>query len=156
VTLVAVHTPGHASDHLCYYLREEKALFTGDVILGGSTTVIPAEDGDLGDYLASLRRLQGLDVERIYPAHGPVIENAPAKIREYLEHRMERERQIVTALGEGVETIPALVARIYHDVPVALHPMAAQSVQSHLTKLRKEGRVHETVRPDAPSCWTLA
>src|SRR4029450_818890 len=90
VTLVAVHTPGHASDRLCYYLRGEKAVFTGDVVLGGSTTVIPAEDGDLGDDLASLRRLQALDLERIYPAHGPEIENAQAKIREYIDHRMER------------------------------------------------------------------
>jgi endoribonuclease LACTB2 len=155
VTLVAVHTPGHASDHLCYYLREEKALFTGDVILGGSTTVIPAEDGDLGDYLASLRRLQRLDVERIYPAHGPVIEDAPAKIREYIDHRLERERQILAALADGLETIPAMVARIYADVPVALHPMAAQSVHSHLKKLVKEGRVRETVVPDAPSRWSL-
>jgi glyoxylase-like metal-dependent hydrolase (beta-lactamase superfamily II) len=76
VTLVALHTPGHASDHLCYYLPQEKAVFTGDVVLGGSTTVIPAEDGDLLDYLNSLKRLQSLDLERIYPAHGPVIENA--------------------------------------------------------------------------------
>jgi ribonuclease/clavin/mitogillin len=155
VTLVAVHTPGHASDHLCYYLREEKALFTGDVILGGSTTVIPAEDGDLGDYLASLRRLQSLDVERIYPAHGPVIENAPAKIREYLDHRMERERQILAALMDGLETIPVIVERIYVEVPAALHPMAAQSVHSHLKKLVTEGRLAETVVPDAPSRWAL-
>jgi hydroxyacylglutathione hydrolase len=155
VTLVAVHTPGHASDHLCYYLREEKALFTGDVIPGGSTTVIPAEDGDLGDYLASLRRLQGLDVERIYPAHGPVIENAPAKIREYIDHRLERERQILAALADGLDTIPAIVARIYAEVPKALHPVAAQSVESHLKKLVKEHRVAEAVQPNAPSRWTL-
>ena len=155
MTLVAVHTPGHASDHLCYYLREEKALFTGDVILGGSTTVIPAEDGDLGDYLASLRRLQGLDVERIYPAHGPVIENAPAKIREYIDHRLERERQILAALADGLDTIPAMVARIYAEVPKALHPVAAQSVESHLKKLVKEDRVAEAVQPNAPSRWTL-
>jgi hydroxyacylglutathione hydrolase len=155
VTLVAVHTPGHASDHLCYYLREEKALFTGDVILGGSTTVIPAEDGDLGDYLASLRRLQGLDVERIYPAHGPVIDNAQAKIREYIDHRMERERQILAALADGLDTIPAMVERIYAEVPKALHPVAAQSVESHLKKLVRDGRVTEAVQPDAPSRWTL-
>src|SRR2546426_4049182 len=77
VTLVPVYTPGHASDHLCYYLVEEKALFTGDVILGGSTTVIPSDDGDLLEYLDSLRRLAQLDLRRIYPAHGPVIEDAP-------------------------------------------------------------------------------
>jgi hydroxyacylglutathione hydrolase len=156
VTLQAVHTPGHASDHLCYYLREEKALFTGDVILGGSTTVIPAEDGDLGDYLASLRRLSSLDVERIYPAHGPVIENAPAKIREYIDHRMERERQILAALRDGLDTIPAMVTRIYADVPAALHPVAAQSVHSHLKKLENEGRARETVVPRAPSRWAPA
>lgn len=156
VTLVAVHTPGHASDHLCFYLREEKALFTGDVILGGSTTVIPADDGDLGDYMASLRRLQGLDVERIYPAHGPVIEDAPAKIREFIDHRLERERQVLAALADGLDTIPAMVERIYADVPRSLHAMAAQSVHSHLKKLARDGRVKETPAPGKPSRWTLA
>jgi glyoxylase-like metal-dependent hydrolase (beta-lactamase superfamily II) len=154
-TIVPVYTPGHASDHLCYYLVEEKALFTGDVILGGSTTVIPADDGDLADYLASLRRLQALDVRRIYPAHGPVIEDAQAKIREYIEHRLLRERQIVAALADGLTTIPALVERIYADVPVALHPVAAMSVESHLRKLAKEGRASESVAAGAPSRWTL-
>jgi len=155
VTLMPIYTPGHASDHLCYYLVEEKALFTGDVILGGSTTVIPADDGDLADYLDSLRRLQRLDVRRIYPAHGPVIEDAPAKITEYLEHRMLRERQIVDALSDGVATIPAIVARIYVDVAPALHPVAALSVESHLKKLAREGRAHEDKQRDAPSRWTL-
>src|SRR5262245_10049054 len=155
VTVTAVHTPGHASDHLCYYLREEKAVFTGDVVLGGSTTVIPAEDGDLGDYLASLRRLQGLDLERIYPAHGPVIEDAQAKIREYIDHRLERERQILAALADGLDTIPVMVERIYAEVPKALHPVAAQSVESHLKKVVREGRVRETVQPGALSRWTL-
>ena len=155
VTLIPVYTPGHASDHLCYYLVEEKALFSGDVILGGSTTVIPSDDGDLLEYLDSLRRLAQLDVRRIYPAHGPVIEDAPAKIREYIDHRMMRERQILEALGDGLATIPAMVARIYADVPKALHPMAAMSVESHLKKLRKERRVRETVEPDAPSRWEL-
>jgi len=153
-TLIAVHTPGHASDHLCYYLVEEKALFTGDVILGGSTTVIPSDDGDLLDYLDSLRRLQAMDVRRIYPAHGPVIEDGPAKIAEYLEHRMLRERQILEALADGVETIPAIVARIYVDVALALHPVAALSVESHLKKLAREGRAHEDKQPDRPSRWS--
>jgi glyoxylase-like metal-dependent hydrolase (beta-lactamase superfamily II) len=155
VTLIPIHTPGHASDHLCYYLTEEKALFTGDVILGGSTTVIPSDDGNLADYLDSLRRLQRLDVRRIYPAHGPVIEDAPAKIREYIDHRMLRERQILEVLGDGLLTIPAMVERIYAEVPKALHAMAAMSVESHLKKLKKEGRVRETVLKDAPSRWEL-
>ncbi|HEV8471807.1 MAG TPA: MBL fold metallo-hydrolase [Methylomirabilota bacterium] len=156
VTLVPVYTPGHASDHLCYYLVEERALFTGDVILGGSTTVIPSDDGDLLDYLDSLRRLLSLDVRRIYPAHGPVIEDGPAKITEYLEHRMLRERQILDALADGVETIPAIVARIYVDVAPALHPVAAMSVESHLRKLAREGRAVEDKQRDHPSRWTLA
>ena len=155
VTLLPVYTPGHASDHLCYYLEEERALFTGDVILGGSTTVIPADDGDLLDYLASLRRLLALDVRRIYPAHGPVIEDGPARIREYIDHRMLRERQILDALADHVETIPDLVKRIYVDVAPALHPVAALSVESHLKKLAREHRAHEEKLPAKPSRWTL-
>lgn len=155
VTLVPVHTPGHASDHLCYYLPEERALFTGDLILGGSTTVIPDEDGDLGDYLDSLRRVQALGVRRIYPAHGPVIDDAPAKIQEYLDHRMLRERQILDALSGGARVIPDLVAAIYAEVPVALHGHAAMSVHSHLKKLKRDGRVDEAVQAGAPSRWTL-
>lgn len=155
VTLVAVHTPGHASDHLCYYLVEERALFTGDVVLGGSTTVIPPGDGDLLDYMSSLRRLLGLDLRRIYPAHGPVIEDGPGRIREYIEHRLMRERQILEALGSGLTTIPAMVARIYADVPRHLHRVAAQSVESHLRKLGREGRVREHLGTNAPSRWEL-
>jgi len=155
VTLVPVHTPGHASDHLCFYLPEERALFSGDLILNGSTTVIPEEDGDLGLYMDSLRRVQALGVERIYPAHGAVIEDAPAKIQEYIDHRLLRERQILDALGDGATTIPALVKRIYADVPVKLHAMAGQSVHSHLKKLKRDGRVTEAVVSGAPSRWQL-
>ena len=156
VTLIAVHTPGHASDHLCFYLGEERALFTGDVVLGGSTTVIPSDDGDLLDYMASLRRLLALDVRRIYPAHGPVIEDGPARIREYVEHRLMRERQILEAVGDGLHTIPAMVARIYADVAPPLHAAAAMSVESHLRKLAREGRVRETLEGGKPSRWALA
>ncbi|MBI2216719.1 MAG: MBL fold metallo-hydrolase [Candidatus Rokubacteria bacterium] len=155
VTLVAVHTPGHASDHLCYYLREARALFTGDVVLGGSTTVIPSGDGDLADYMASLRRLLELPLERIYPAHGPVIEDGPGLVHEYIEHRLMRERQILEALADGLVTIPAMVKRIYADVPEKLHAMAAQSVESHLRKLERDRRVREHRERHAPSRWEL-
>jgi len=155
VTLTAIHTPGHASDHLCYYLAEENAVFTGDVVLAGSTTVIPAEDGDLLDYMSSLRRLQQLGVRRIYPAHGPVVEDGPALIAEYIEHRLLRERQILEVLGDGPSTIPALVERIYAAVPKHLHAMAGQSVASHLKKLAREQRVREQPEIDAPSRWAL-
>ena len=155
VTLIPVHTPGHASDHLCFYLKEERALFTGDLILGGSTSVIPDDDGDLGQYLESLRRVQALDVRRIYPAHGPVIEDAQAKIQEYLDHRMLRERQILEALGAGARTIPEMVKVIYADVSPALHAAAAMSVHSHLRKLKQDGRVGEEIVAGAPSRWIL-
>jgi ribonuclease/clavin/mitogillin len=155
VTLIAVATPGHASDHLCYYMPEEKALFTGDVVLSGSTSVIPAGDGDLLDYMNSLKRLQALDVRRIYSAHGPVIEDGPERIAEYIAHRLMRERQILEALGDGLDTIPAMVKRIYAEIPEKLHMMAAQSVESHLKKLAREHRVRETVVKEQPSRWTL-
>jgi len=156
VTLIPIHTPGHASDHLCFYLEEERALFTGDLILAGSTTVIPEEDGDLGLYMDSLRRVQQLGAQRIYPAHGPVIEDAPALIQEYIDHRLLRERQILETLGNGAATIPEIVAIIYAAVPVTLHKMAGQSVHSHLKKLKREGRVTEETAADAPSRWRLA
>ncbi len=155
VTLIPVYTPGHASDHLCYFLVEEQALFTGDVILAGSTTVIPPDDGDLTAYMTSLRRLQQLDVRRIYPAHGPVIEDGPAQIREYIEHRLLRERQILAAVGEGRATIPEIVEKIYAEVSPALHAAAALSVESHLRALEKAGRVRERPISGAPSRWEL-
>lgn len=154
VTLLALHTPGHASDHVCYYLEEERALFTGDLVLGGSTTVIPPDDGDLGDYLASLRRLLDLDVRRIYPGHGPVLEPARPVIEEYIAHRLERERQILAALGAGAEAVAEIVARVYRDVAPALHPVARLSVQSHLVKLEREARVRRL--PGEPSRYRLA
>jgi glyoxylase-like metal-dependent hydrolase (beta-lactamase superfamily II) len=139
-TLRALWTPGHASDHLCFYLEEERALFTGDVVLGAGTTVIP-RDGDLGDYLDSLRRLLALELTVIYPAHGPAIHQPHAKIREYLAHRQLRETQIEEALAQGERTVAEIVSALYTDVPAYLHPAAAMSVEAHLRKLSKEGRV---------------
>jgi glyoxylase-like metal-dependent hydrolase (beta-lactamase superfamily II) len=155
VTLVPVHTPGHASDHLCYYLPEERALFSGDLILNGSTSVIPDGDGDLGLYLDSLRRVQALGVRKIYPAHGPVIEDGPGKIEEYIAHRLLREKQIMEAIGGGARTIPDVVKIVYAEVPEKLHAMAGQSVHSHLKKLLAEGRVAEEKVADAASRWML-
>lgn len=143
VTLRPVHTPGHAPDHLCYYLVEEKALFTGDVVLGAGTTVIPDDTGDLGQYMASLRRLLELDLETIYPAHGPVIRKPRDKIREYIAHRELRERQVLDALKDGPLDAMSIVKKIYFDVPEYLHPAAASSVRSHLKKLRVENVVSE-------------
>lgn len=155
-TLRAVHAPGHAPDHLCFVLEEERALFSGDNVLGVGTTVIPDDTGDLLDYLASLERLLAEAPGRIYPAHGPCIEDGPAKLRQYIAHRGERERQILAALGQGPAAIATLVARVYTDVPVALHAVAAQSVAAHLRKLEREGRARR--HGDAPAreaTWSL-
>jgi ribonuclease/clavin/mitogillin len=143
VTLSAIHTPGHAPDHLCYYLKEECALFTGDVVLGAGTTVIPDESGSLTDYLASLRRLLDLDIQVIYPAHGPVIRDPKRKICDYIAHRELREQQILTLLAAEQLEVREIVRRIYADVPVSLYTAAAMSVRAHLRKLSAEGRAEE-------------
>jgi ribonuclease/clavin/mitogillin len=149
-TLRAIHSPGHAEDHLCYWLEEERAVFTGDVVLGAGTTVIPEHGGDLADYMASLRRLLALEPGVIYPAHGPMIHNATEKIGEYIRHRELREQQIVDLLSRGVTSVAAMVKQMYADVPEFLHPAAATSVRSHLRKLEREGRA----RPDGED-WAL-
>jgi len=148
-TLQAIWTPGHAWDHLCWYMPEEKTLFTGDVVLGAGTTVIPA-DGDLGDYLQSLRRLLELDVAVIYPAHGPAIRSPRERIESYLAHRALRDEQILAGLRDGVHTVAALVKRMYVDVPEFLHAAAAMSVNAHLRKLERENIVAR-----AGDEWTL-
>jgi glyoxylase-like metal-dependent hydrolase (beta-lactamase superfamily II) len=140
-TLRAVFSPGHAPDHICFYLEEERALFTGDVILGVGTTVIPRDGGDLGQYLDTLRRLQGLELERIYPGHGPVIDEPQAKIAFYLAHRLEREQQILSELERGARDVMTMVRSIYREYPANLHAAAAQSVTAHLDKLEREGQV---------------
>jgi ribonuclease/clavin/mitogillin len=140
-TLKAIFTPGHACDHLCYWLEEERAIFTGDVVLGAGTTVIPEHGGDLLDYMRSLDCLLALEPEVLYPAHGPVIRNASEKIRQYIAHRELREQQILDVLATGVSLVPEMVKIIYADVPEFLWPAAGSSVRSHLAKLIRESRV---------------
>jgi len=153
-TLRGVHTPGHAPDHLCFVLEEEQALFSGDNVLGVGTTVIPSQNGDLGQYLDSLARLLALAPRRIYPAHGPLIEDGVAKLREYIAHRHERERQILAALRRGPALVMEIVKIVYAAYPEALHPAAAQSTSQHLRKLEREGRVRAS-DPDALAArWT--
>jgi glyoxylase-like metal-dependent hydrolase (beta-lactamase superfamily II) len=154
VTLEALHTPGHAADHLCFFWVEERALFSGDLILGEGTAVIPRRGGSLPDYLESLTRLQSLDIRRIYPGHGPPIQNPQARIAEYIEHRRMRERQILEALRDGAGTIPDMVARIYAGVPGELHRLAEESVWNHLVKLEQEGRVRR-VHPGGEDGYAL-
>jgi glyoxylase-like metal-dependent hydrolase (beta-lactamase superfamily II) len=151
--LEVVHTPGHASDHLSFFLEEERVLFTGDCVLSGSTSVINPPDGDLAAYMVSLERIRKRRLARICPGHGDVIEEPKALVTEYIEHRQMREQQILDALRDGPGKIAELVPRIYSDVPEALHPVAARSVLAHLLKLRGEGRVSGR---DDSSAWKLA
>ncbi len=141
--LRVVHTPGHEAGHCCLYDPDRRWLFTGDTILSTGTTVIAPPDGDMAAYLASLRRLAELDLALILPAHGPPVERPYEKIAEYIDHRLMRERQIVDAVAAGVAEIPAIVRRLYADVPAVLHGMAAAQVRAHLTKLVAEGIVVE-------------
>ena len=151
VTLRAIHTPGHAPDHLCFVLEEEGSLISGDNVLGVGTTVIPSETGDLGDYMRSLDRLLEEQPTRIYPAHGPCIEDGPAKIREYIAHRLERDEQILAAMAEGASRVTSIVEIVYAAYPKALHAAAGQSVSSHLRKLEAEGRVRRDDTSLAPT-----
>jgi glyoxylase-like metal-dependent hydrolase (beta-lactamase superfamily II) len=153
--LRALFTPGHSPDHLCYVIEEEQSLFSGDNVLGIGTTIIPAESGDLGDYMRSLERALAESPRRIYPAHGPVIADGVAKIREYLDHRLERERQVLAALAAGDRDAMSMVRRIYVGYPESLHPAAAQSVTSHLKKLEREGRVRSEAGDGGERLWSL-
>jgi ribonuclease/clavin/mitogillin len=140
-TLRALHTPGHARDHLCFLLEEERALFSGDNVLGVGTTVIPSQGGDLLEYMDSVRRALDEAPGRIYPAHGPCIEDGPGKLREYIAHREDRERQILQAMESGAATAGEIVKIVYAAYPTSLHAAAGQSVTSHLLKLERENTV---------------
>lgn len=140
-TLEVMHTPGHTSNHCCFRLLEEKILFTGDHVMGWATTVVSPPDGDMKDYLTQLERLLGFDDQLYVPTHGPAIPHPHSYVRALIQHRMEREQQILEAITQGAQTLPAMVSKMYQDVPRYLHPAAARSVYAHLIKLVDEGRV---------------
>jgi glyoxylase-like metal-dependent hydrolase (beta-lactamase superfamily II) len=155
-TLRALHTPGHRFDHLCFLHEATGALFAGDLVAGVGTVVIAPPEGDMRDYLASLRRLLALPrLGAILPAHGPIIEDGPALLRQYIAHRLDRERQVLAALAAGDTMLDAIVARIYADVDPALHPVAARSVLAHLLQLEREGRVRRWPAGSEDGPWTL-
>jgi glyoxylase-like metal-dependent hydrolase (beta-lactamase superfamily II) len=138
--LRALHTPGHAADHLAFLLEDDHVLFSGDLIVGEGTVVI-GRDGELDEYLRSLESLLPLDLRMILPGHGPAIHDPRARIEGYIAHRHEREREILDAIAAEVSTIRDIVEEIYADVDPRLHPVAAQSVDAHLRKLVREGRI---------------
>ena len=155
--LVAVHTPGHASNHLCWLLGDERLLFSGDHVMDGSTVVIAPPDGDMGAYLVQLRRLRRLGLAAIAPGHGRLITDPDDRLGGYLAHRLEREHQIEAALNAAGEvTVEELVRAIYVGTPEALLPVARYSVWAHLRKLALEGRATAIDPDDLAARWTSA
>jgi glyoxylase-like metal-dependent hydrolase (beta-lactamase superfamily II) len=148
VTFECVHTPGHTSNHICYALREEKALFSGDHVMGWSTSVIVPPDGDMAQYLASLRKLLARDDDVYWPAHGGAIRNPKPFVESFIAHRLEREAQILAALGDGVARIPDMVPKIYAGLDKRLYGAAGLSLLAHLIQLVREGRAAAEGEPN--------
>lgn len=140
-TIAAVATPGHTSNHLCYSLVESGALFTGDHIMAWSTSVVSPPDGDMSAYMASLQKLYDREDRIYYPAHGPAVEKPRQLVRGMLGHRRQREAQILRLLGEGPQTIPAMVAVMYKGLDPRLTGAAGRSVLAHLLDLQNQQRV---------------
>ena len=140
-TLRAVATPGHTSNHLCFALEAEGALFTGDHVMGWSTSVIAPPDGDMGAYFASLDLLLKRDDSVYLPAHGPAIDKPHRHVRALITHRRMREKQILDRLGKGEERIDEMVTHMYRDIDPRLHGAAGRSVLAHLVDLERRGRV---------------
>ncbi len=140
--MLALHTPGHSPDHLCYLLEEERMLFSGDTVIDGSGVMIAPPAGDMTAYLASLERLSSrrLRLRTIAPGHGHLIEDPAARLAGYLAHRLERETAIVAALEAGADTVDQVVDSVYADLHATLRDAAAQTVHAHLIKLVAEGR----------------
>ena len=140
-TLTAVATPGHTSNHLCFALAEEKALFSGDHIMGWSTTVVSPPDGDMADYMASLALMLTRDDKVYYPAHGPQVDTPQRLARGMMGHRKQREGQIMRLLEKGVGAIPDMVAEMYKGLDMRLRGAAGRSVLAHLIDLERRGVV---------------
>ncbi|MFQ5879341.1 MAG: MBL fold metallo-hydrolase [Dehalococcoidia bacterium] len=140
--LEAIHAPGHTMGSLCLYLRQGGVLFTGDTILGiGTVAISPPPYGDMGLYLESLERLKSYDIALICPGHGPPVRDAARKIQELIDHRRQREEQIVAAVAGGEGTVPQLLAEVYPELDRRLLEMARRQILAHLHKLAKEGRL---------------
>ncbi|MCW1382292.1 MBL fold metallo-hydrolase [Novosphingobium sp. KCTC 2891] len=149
-TIEAVATPGHTSNHLCYSIVQSGALFTGDHVMGWSTSVVSPPDGDMGAYMQSLQKLQEREDRVYYPAHGPQIDNPRQFVRGMMGHRRQRERQIVKLLEQAPHEIPAMVAAMYKGLDPRLAGAAGRSVLAHLVDLERQGRV-----AGSGDIWTL-
>ncbi|MEE8513115.1 MAG: MBL fold metallo-hydrolase, partial [Gammaproteobacteria bacterium] len=136
-----IHTPGHTSNHMCYQLREQKVLFSGDHVMGWSSTIISPPDGDIAAYLASLALLLERDDACYWPTHGPCITDPKPLVRALIDHRLQRAEQILACLSDGLHHASAMVPRMYHDLAVSMHGAAARSVFATLIYLMEQGKV---------------
>ncbi len=142
--LEVVHTPGHSAGHSCFLVRGHGVLFTGDHILGAGTSIVAPPEGDMSAYMDSLALLLRYPLRVLCPGHGPVVWEAREKILEYLEHRRTREQAVLAGVRKGLGSPEALVPQIYTDVPECLHGLARYTVEAHLLKLEKEGKIRRT------------
>ena len=155
-TIEAIPTPGHTSNHICYALNEENALFSGDHIMGWSTTVITPPDGDMGDYMASLEKIAARNFATLWPTHGPPVREVGVFIDAYIAHRREREAQILARLAAGDHSIKAMVPTLYAAVDQRLWPAAAHSVLAHMIELVRSGRATSDGPPKIDSRYRPA
>ncbi len=147
-TIRAIHTPGHTSNHNCYWLEEQRALFTGDHIMGWSTTVITPPDGDMRDYFTSLQRVKELDPAVLWPTHGGPVTDVRRFVDEFVQHRLDREAGVLRLVRDGATLIPDMVRILYVGVNEKLYKAAGRSVLAHLIKLVDDGLVvYEGTQP---------
>ncbi len=139
-------TPGHAEDHVCF-LSEDGVCFSGDLVLGLGSTIVPPGGNSLAAFMDSLALLQDQEIELIAPGHGPWVAEPAAKLAEYVEHRLMRERRLLAALEQGERSRAELLALVWDDIPIELLPMAAMAMESHLEKLEREGRLPGDLEP---------
>lgn len=149
VRLRALATPGHSADHLCYWVPGSGDLFTGDLVLGEGSSMVAWPDGSVADYLASLERLAGLSPARLLPGHGPPVENAVEKLREYASHRAQRTQQVIAALDAGAESLDDLRERVYGELPPGVIRAAELSLLAHVAHIARTGRRLPTWARDA-------
>src|SRR6185312_12074832 len=155
-TFESIATPGHTSNHICYALKEEDCCFTGDHIMGWSTTVVTPPDGDMGDYIRSLDLIKGRGFKTLWPTHGPPVTDVGPFIDAYKAHRFDRERQILEQLAAGQSRIVDMVPKMYVGVDERLYPAAARSVHAHVLELVRSGRVKTDGEAQLNSAYSLA
>lgn len=154
-TLACVHTPGHTSNHLCFALEEENALFTGDHVMSWSTSVVVPPDGDMAQYMASLDKVLARDAAVLWPAHGGAVRQPRPFLEAFIAHRDDREKEITACIADGITSIPAMVARMYAAVDPRLHPAAQLSVLAHTIRMVNDGRLRCTKAPSLQASYRL-